>query len=83
MTVLYLRIISKKKPYCRHKLISMCDLSLDETINSDLPCSVVAELLRAPFKAGKLPNGGVGLLVHYNNEDILVSAEVSDSYSHV
>jgi hypothetical protein len=34
------------------------------------------ELSRAPFKAGKLPNGGVGLLVHYNNEDILVSAEV-------
>jgi hypothetical protein len=34
------------------------------------------ELSRAPFKAGKLPNGGVGLLVNYNNEDILVSAEV-------
>ena len=34
------------------------------------------ELNRAPFKAGKLSNGGVGFLVQYNNEDILVSAEV-------
>ena len=41
-------------------------------------CSALflTELARAPFKAGKLPNGGVGLVVHYNNEDILVSAEV-------
>jgi hypothetical protein len=37
----------------------------------------ISELLRAPFKAGKLPNGGVGLLINYNNEDILIPAEVT------
>ena len=36
-----------------------------------------SELLRAPFKAGKLPNGGVGLLINYNKEDILIPAEVT------
>ena len=38
--------------------------------------SIPPELSRAPFKAGKLPNGGVGLLINYNNEDTLVPAEV-------
>lgn len=37
---------------------------------------VNSELSRAPFKAGKLSNGGVGFVVQYNNEDTLVSAEV-------
>lgn len=46
----------------------------------DLLCNSLLELSRAPFKAGKLSNGGVGLYVHYNNEDILVSAEVSFTF---
>lgn len=33
------------------------------------------ELKRSPFQHGKLPSGGVGIYVDYNNEQILISAE--------
>ena len=49
------------------------------SVHTLCPCPL--ELSRAPFKGGKLPNGGVGMLVNYNNEDVLISAEVSDRES--
>ena len=52
-----------------------CSYPIDTTL---LYCTV--ELSRAPFKAGKLPNGGVGLLINYNNEDTLIPAEVTDVF---
>lgn len=33
------------------------------------------ELKRSPFQHGKLPSGGVGIYVDYNNEQVLLSAE--------
>jgi heat shock 70kDa protein 4 len=36
---------------------------------------VQEEIKRAPFKASKLPNGGVGINVHYNDEDVVVPVE--------
>jgi hypothetical protein len=38
-------------------------------------CFFQLELDRAPFKAARLSNGGVGIVCNYNNEDIIISAE--------
>jgi len=36
---------------------------------------VQEELNKLPFKSSRLPNGGVGIILSYNNEDITVPAE--------